>query len=782
MKRRQQSGGKTTRKRAPELTTKHRTTKAASIDVPSTAAAARWKKIASVVGGFALLSVAVYVVLPKDFTGPSHKDSEEAQRYEEGREEGAKEDFDSADDGEWRQTGVACERLMEEAKHILSHEPRRNWESALDLLASCVLQEPENPKPRWNLAVALIQMERPEEALNFIDEALSMDHNNLDYLKTGGAFFSQMGYYKQAAQCLERFLELSLHVNRWDELLASISIQREDEWMFLYEVGENVTRIFELLLHSYLQEKSLIKAGYMYKVLIGLQASKVEPSMLAAYSFFSLGLGDLANGVHYLRKYTERQYMAQGYGTEEQAYEVVSAHSLRLFTAGFDSQIISIVRNLLMAGQVVWEEVVYNCQLDENEQIEFSLSVSQETVRKILMWCVLVQGIIPSLIQDGAVVYAENIFGWTPLLHAAALGSPAIMQQLVSHNADPQVRTVLAHTSLHVAAIRGSYDIVLPMIQAGLKPSEVDYFNRTAMQVACEHRWSANSMAKALQISIPRACPAPLKYVAPAKHSFQGGWLSSGVPLPASLTAERCDFDVISHVSDVQQFLFDYLALQRPVLIRGAGSRQEMKPFSTSLVRNKLEHEFSALVLKEIPVPFAETFGYSAQQTTLKTYLGKIKEFFNRNKDDIHHYSEVAAPSFIYEAIPPNFPLLEKFKIPAILNPNQTHISMTDIFFSLGPAFSGVPPHFHRSSWSLLVYGQTRWFLYPPPHATYTKQPVWDWWLTHEKTGHEGALECAQHPGDVLFVPDMWGQASINLRESISVASEFIYGASEFSI
>ena len=44
------------------------------------------------------------------------------------------------------------------------------------------------------------------------------------------------------------------------------------------------------------------------------------------------------------------------------------------------------------------------------------------------------------------------------------------------------------------------------------------------------------------------------------------------------------------------------------------------------------------------------------------------------------------------------------------------------------------------------------------------------------------ALECVQHLGDMVFVPDMWGHAVINLREGVGVASEFIYGASEFSI
>lgn len=737
--------------------------------------------------GVALLLVAVYSVLPKDFSGPSHKDSEEAQRDmmaervkrmgEQGEGEG-----DEEEEEEWRDTGVSCDRLMSEAKAILDHEPERSWETALDLLAACVLQEPENPKPRWNLAVALIRMNRSEEALNFIDEAISLDPNNVDYLRSGGAVLSQMGYHKEAIQCLEWFLELSLHVPSWEELLASISIQREDEWTFLYEAGENVTQVFELLLHSYLQDKQLIKAGYMYKVLIGLKGASTEPTLLAAYSFFALGLGDILTGMKYLRLYTETQFLSQGYGNEEQAYEVVAAHCLRLFSAGFDSYIIGLGRNLLMVGQAAWDEMVYNCEFSEEDGIEFTTYVRQEDLRRVFIKCLLVQNVISQLVEDGAVVYAENIFGWTPLLHAAALGSPDIIQQLIQHNADHQVRTVLAHTSLHIAAIRGSYDIVLPLVQAGLSPGEVDYFNRTAMQVACLHRWTAEGLAKALKVSVPYGCPSKLKYVPPPKHSPQGGWLGSGVTLPASLTRERCDIDVIPQDADVQQFLFDYLALQRPVLVRGAANAPEMKAFFTAWQRNKLEHEYGARLFKVAAVPYAEVFGYNSTQSTLKAFMGRIKQLFHQNKD-LKTHTAVPLPSFIFETIQPDSPLLTHFRIPSILNPNKTHINMANMYFYLGPAFAGTPPHFHRSSWNVLVYGQTRWFLFPPPLATYTKQSAWEWWLSSQQDGHtRDALECMQYPGDLLFLPDMWGQASVSIRESIGLVSEFVYGASEFSI
>ena len=755
-------------------------------------------KIILVVLALVVLAALIYVAFPADYTGKHSEEGPGSRKTEPPKKtvKSAVEDSDSKpttesaendeplrdeDFEKWiRDNAVPCEKLMDEAKIILDKHPKRDWESALDLLATCVLQEPENPAPRWNLAVALIQLNRIEEALQFVDEALELDPYNVVFLKTGGVFLSQMGYHREAIRCLEWYLAVSLHVPSWEQLLASISVQREDEWDFLHEAGDDVMEIFEVLLSSYLQSKSLIKAGYLYKVLIGLKGRDTDAELLVAYSFFSLGLGDLENGMKYLRKYTEHQYIKQEYGDADQAFEVVTAHSLRLFSAGFDAHMISIGRNLLMAGEEVWDELVYNCELTENDTISFSRSVKLSDLRKIFIKCLLVQNVIGHLLEQGAVVYAENIFGWTPLLHAALLGSPEILHQLIKFNADPQGRTALAQNSLHIAATRGNFDIVVPLMQAGLKPTETDYFHRTPMQIACLQRWTSKSMANALKVQLPYGCPAKLKYRPPFKHYSQGGWLGSGVTLPQELTQERCDFDVLT-LSDAENFLYEYLAIQRPVLIRNATNSNELKAMFHLWQRNKFEQEYGDMNFREVEVPYAESFGYSTTNiTTVKAFLAKMKQLHQErktNKQDLAE--ELPHPSYIFQTVPMDTPLLDNFTLPRILNPEVTHISLTKIQFYVGPALSGAPVHFHRSAWNVLMYGQKRWFLLPPESAFYSTQHVWDWW---KDVYNKDALECVQYPGDLIFVPDMWGHAVVNLRESIGVAAEFIYGASEFSI
>ena len=95
----------------------------------------------------------------------------------------------------------------------------------------------------------------------------------------------------------------------------------------------------------------------------------------------------------------------------------------------------------------------------------------------------------------------------------------------------------------------------------------------------------------------------------------------------------------------------------------------------------------------------------------------------------------------------------------------------------VGPRDSGSPPHFHRHVLNALVYGVKRWFLWPPSRAHFVFRHVQDWYADY--SSGEGlpatgpAVECVQRPGDVLYVPENWGHAVLNLQDSIAVAYEF---------
>ena len=98
---------------------------------------------------------------------------------------------------------------------------------------------------------------------------------------------------------------------------------------------------------------------------------------------------------------------------------------------------------------------------------------------------------------------------------------------------------------------------------------------------------------------------------------------------------------------------------------------------------------------------------------------------------------------------------------------------------------SGAPPHFHGDAFNALAYGLKRWFLWPPEKSFYSSKSINDYRVKRGSKNHNRKnefvwpkahgrpLECMQEPGDVLFVPQMWGHATYNVKASVGVAIEF---------
>jgi hypothetical protein len=75
-----------------------------------------------------------------------------------------------------------------------------------------------------------------------------------------------------------------------------------------------------------------------------------------------------------------------------------------------------------------------------------------------------------------------------------------------------------------------------------------------------------------------------------------------------------------------------------------------------------------------------------------------------------------------------------------------------------------------------LLHGQKRWWLYPPADAFYSSLPANELLAElSDRDGNSGSrpLECEQRAGDVLFLPDKWGHATLNVQTSIGLAYEF---------
>ena len=108
--------------------------------------------------------------------------------------------------------------------------------------------------------------------------------------------------------------------------------------------------------------------------------------------------------------------------------------------------------------------------------------------------------------------------------------------------------------------------------------------------------------------------------------------------------------------------------------------------------------------------------------------------------------------------------------------PSGCPFRITTLQFAVGEEGSGSPMHFHQDAVNLLLSGKKRWWLQPPSLAAMSRVHPLD-----VQGGNEEALQCydtarvlEQEVGDVMYVPDMWGHAILNLEPcTVCAAAEF---------
>ena len=133
---------------------------------------------------------------------------------------------------------------------------------------------------------------------------------------------------------------------------------------------------------------------------------------------------------------------------------------------------------------------------------------------------------------------------------------------------------------------------------------------------------------------------------------------------------------------------------------------------------------------------------------------------------------------------------------------------------SLGPSRTGLPFHVHGETWLALVYGQKRWFLYPPgtgmpPELEKSFNPLrtveaWFQDIYHQMSDYDipptstwvgmgstnknmdnstdyskgfKPMECIQQAGDILYLPAGWSHLTMNIGEAIGIGGQTAFSA-----
>ncbi|CAJ0940933.1 unnamed protein product [Ranitomeya imitator] len=111
------------------------------------------------------------------------------------------------------------------------------------------------------------------------------------------------------------------------------------------------------------------------------------------------------------------------------------------------------------------------------------------------------------------------------------------------------------------------------------------------------------------------------------------------------------------------------------------------------------------------------------------------------------------------------------------IRPSSVHPAWHGRAYSFGIAGSGtgVPFHWHGPGYSEVIYGRKRWFLYPPDKTPEfnPNRTTLSWMLETYPLlpAAERPIECTIRPGEVLYFPDRWWHATLNLDTSVFIST-----------
>ncbi|XP_036771693.2 jmjC domain-containing protein 8 isoform X3 [Manis pentadactyla] len=198
-----------------------------------------------------------------------------------------------------------------------------------------------------------------------------------------------------------------------------------------------------------------------------------------------------------------------------------------------------------------------------------------------------------------------------------------------------------------------------------------------------------------------------------------GGWQRRGPGTPtAAVAEERCTVERradLTYAEFVQHYAFS-----RPVILQGLTDNSR---FRTLCSRERLLASFGNSVVR---LSTANTYSYQKVDLPFQDYVEQL------------------------------------------LHPQDPT--------SLGNgAGSGVPFHWHGPGFSEVIYGRKRWFLYPPEETPeFHPNKTTLAWLRDTYPAlalSERPLECTIQAGEVLYFPDRWWHATLNLDTSVFIST-----------
>ncbi|KAF2369217.1 JmjC domain [Trinorchestia longiramus] len=213
-----------------------------------------------------------------------------------------------------------------------------------------------------------------------------------------------------------------------------------------------------------------------------------------------------------------------------------------------------------------------------------------------------------------------------------------------------------------------------------------------------------------------------------------------------------CTVDVRHASQFSQQEFLDRYAFRAPVVIIGASDNEEFKRLTSK------PSLLSALGSSKVRLSSANTYSYDKRDVAFSSYCSHYiqpQRLDALANETFYLFGDHSHPDWLS--------LMEHYNIPPYYLPNHS----TMLSFGVAGPGSGVPFHFHGPGFAETMWGRKRWFLAPPESVpVFNPNRTTLQWLLEDYPHSpplKGMLECTLNPGELVYFPDRWWHATLNI-------------------
>lgn len=237
-----------------------------------------------------------------------------------------------------------------------------------------------------------------------------------------------------------------------------------------------------------------------------------------------------------------------------------------------------------------------------------------------------------------------------------------------------------------------------------------------------------------------------------------GGWFSNEYSV-APREEGPCTVEIRNASLMYSEFIRSY-AYSKPVIIQGLTNNSDFRAFCSK--KNLLKWYGNRLVR----LSTANTYSYCKVDVSFQEYVENLMK---------PQCPKTLGSDTLYFFGDNNFTewssLFRKYSAPPFGLPGTAGAYS----FGIAGAGTGVPFHWHGPGYSEVVYGRKRWFLYPPDKNPnfHPNRSTLSWLLDiyPNLSEEERPMQCTIHPGEVLYFPDRWWHATLNLDTSVFIST-----------